>query len=236
MTVTALFLDSAGVLFDKDKLMAEWPPRIGEFLAQQLGGDTAAWTQANAMAQREAWRRYEQRMKKDGSRSGARAFIAQDRVRWLLDVCDAVGITPPADAAVLAEDSARSAGSRVDAALPGAADAVRALRERLTLFTSSSQPSLELAAQLRALGVRELFDRTYGPDLVDRWKSGPHYYEAILKDAIVRPEAAATVDDSPERLDWAKKAGLRTFVMTADPNGAGRHEAIGSLADLLTRL
>src|SRR5712692_6831280 len=104
MTVTALFLDSAGVLFDKARLMAEWPPRIGEFLATQLGGDVATWSEANVAAQREAWRRYEQRMKKDGARAGARAFIAQDRVRWLLDACEMVVIEPPADAAVLAED------------------------------------------------------------------------------------------------------------------------------------
>lgn len=232
MPVTAIFLDSAGVLFDKDALGREWIRTISEALASQLGGDVGAWKRASVTASVNAMKRHEARMRKDGGGGGAKAFLARDRVSWLLEACDAMHISPPADAEILAEEITRGAGSRVDAALPGAADRIRELRDAgFTLFTASSQASLELTAQLRSLGIRELFDHTYGPDLVDRWKTGPHYYEAILKDAIVKPESAAVVDDGSERLDWARKRGVRTFLMVAAPQ-SGPHTVIRSLSEL----
>jgi len=64
-----------------------------------------------------------------------------------------------------------------------------------------------------------------------RWKSGPHYYRAISEDIGIDPRRAVCVDDTPVVLDWAKKVGMRTFLLGGQ-GGGQRHERIASLMEL----
>jgi hypothetical protein len=58
---------------------------------------------------------------------------------------------------------------------------------------------------------REQFDHLYGPDLVDRWKNGPHYYAAILADSGADPERSVVVEDSEKMRVAAGSVGLQSF-------------------------
>jgi phosphoglycolate phosphatase-like HAD superfamily hydrolase len=101
--------------------------------------------------------------------------------------------------------------------IPGSIEAVHRLAGRgLTLHTASGGLSWELAPYLRGMGIRERFDRLYGPDLVDTTKNGPHYYAAILADSRTDPAAAAVVDDSADARAWASAVGLRPYSSLAD--------------------
>src|SRR5207249_9170549 len=125
------------------------------------------------------------------------------------------------------------AGLRPDA---GVAGATRSLRARgFRLFTSTAQESLEISGYLKAIGICELFDETYGTDIIDRWKTNAAFYRKILEHARVRAEDAVTVDDQERCLDWAKRAGFRTFRL-APSGAASSHEVIGSLSELAERL
>ncbi|MDQ2952338.1 MAG: HAD family hydrolase, partial [Chloroflexota bacterium] len=96
-------------------------------------------------------------------------------------------------------------GERVHAEIPGAADAVRSLAGRgLRLHMASGGQSWELDPYLRALDIRRHFDRLYGPDLVDRYKNGAHYYGRSSPTRTPIP---------PGRLSWA----------TGRSNVSGRH-------------
>jgi FMN phosphatase YigB (HAD superfamily) len=66
------------------------------------------------------------------------------------------------------------------------------------------------------LGVRDLFERVHGADLVNVWKAGPAYYRAILADAGVDAALAILVDDSDLAIAWAKECGMRGFVVRRD--------------------
>ena len=100
----------------------------------------------------------------------------------------------------------------LSSAIPGAIDAVRALAARgVVLHTASGGQSWELDPYLRSMGIREHFDRLYGPDLVDRYKNGPRYHAAILADSRTAPSDAAVVDDSAEARCWANSVGVRSF-------------------------
>ncbi len=232
MQTRAVFLDAAGVLLDLTTRPQQWRQAVGIYFPPLLGGTAEQWAEAND----QAVPRYDARLgvaaKKAGPRKGAKAAHEEARTGWLAGMCEQVGISLPTDAETVAADAFRACAVQVRAPLGEAVAAVQALRDKgYTLFTSSGQPSWEISAYLRALGIHELFDRTYGCDLVDRWKTGPHYYRAISQDADIDPRRAVCVDDTPIVLDWAKKIGMRTFLLGGQ-GGGQRHERIASLMEL----
>lgn len=85
------------------------------------------------------------------------------------------------------------------------------------------------------MGVRDLFERTYGTDLVDRWKTNSGFYRRVLEDAGVAADETAAVDDTERCLDWAARVGMRTFRVAPSGTPSG-HDVIGGLPELLGRL
>ena len=232
MQSKVVFLDAAGVLLDTTVMPAQWHQAVGDHLAPRLGGTAEQWAAANVAAF-DLWAaRVTEAARRAGPRKGSRDAHLAARTAWLTDMCEHVGVPVPAEVKALAEETARICGEQVRAPLGDAVEAVRALRAAgYTLYTSTGQPSWEIGSYLRALGIHELFERTYGCDLVDRWKSGPHYYRAICEDVGIDPRRAVTVDDKSVVLDWAKKAGMRTFLL-GGVGGGQRHERIASLLEL----
>jgi len=232
MQSQAVFLDAAGVLLDTAVMPALWHRAVGRHLAPLLGGTAEQWAAANAAALEPWIARVTGAARRAGPRKGSRDAHVAARIAWLTDMCEHVGVPVPADAETVAKDAARICGEQVRAPFGDAVEAVRALHSGgYTLYTSTGQPSWEIAAYLRAMGIGDLFERTYGCDLVDRWKTGPHFYRAICEDAGIDPRRAVTVDDTAIVLDWAKKAGMRTFLLGGQ-GGGQRHERIASLVEL----
>ncbi len=152
-----------------------------------------------------------------GAIGGVAARTREDRRAWLVDMCEQVGVPAPRGPAEFAIALSQWVGERVHAEIPGAADAVRSLAGRgLRLHMASGGQSWELDPYLRALDIRRHFDRLYGPDLVDRYKNGAHYYEAILADSDTYPAGAAVVDDGAEQREWASSLGIRPFASLRD--------------------
>lgn len=217
MRFDTLFIDKGGVLIDStNDLGPQWRRHVGEFLAPRLGGTPQAWGQANIPA----FERRVERQRAAMARGGPvdiRGFFAKDLRQWFLDMCDEMGIEPPADEE--AERIAAATASYVTAHLEIRApqrglQMLRALRGRgVVLHIASGHAHEDLVAFLEQIGARDLFDRVYGPDLVSTWKFGPGYYRAILSDSGVDPARSAVVDDSQEALSWAAECGLRGFLV-----------------------
>jgi FMN phosphatase YigB (HAD superfamily) len=226
----AIFLDAAGVLLDTEVMPTQWQRLAGEFFGRRLGGDPERWALANAWAAERLWARYRD--------PGGTPNETHMRVRrlWLREMCERVGVPAPRNTADLVLEAHAWICERVIAPLRDAPDGVRALkRAGHRLFTSTGQPSWEIAGYLRALGVRNLFaERTYGTDLIDRWKTSSAFYTRILQDAGVSAADAVTVDDTPRCTVYGRRAGLRTFLMSRSP--ARDEETIPSLAALVTTL
>jgi len=230
--VRVLFVDDGGVLNDNERRAPEWRRLIGEFFAPRLGGTGAAWAAANAAVFPGTWERYLAHTRT--ATMGVREFLRSEDRRWLLEMCAAVGVqVEPGDIDELVEAAHRYITRNADCAYPESAQAIRDVaRSGISLHTASGETSLQLDGYLRAMGLRELFDRLYGTDLIDRFKNGPHYYAAILADSGVDPADAVAVDDSADALDWAAGCGLRTIQVARHGGDGGRHERIPSLAAL----
>ena len=228
---TAIFLDAAGVLLDTSVMAAQWQRLVGEFFAPRLGGDPARWGPANAYAAERLWARYRD--------PGGTPRETHGRLRrlWLREMCEHVGVPVPRDAERLVWEAHDWICERVVASSPEVPETLRQLKAAgFRLFTATGQPSAEIAGYLRGMGVRDLFEATYGTDLVDRWKTNSGFYRKILDDSGVRPEDAVTVDDLPKALDWARRAGFRTFIVAPEGTADGGHERIAALSELPSRL
>jgi len=227
-----LFVDDGGVLNDNERRGPEWRRLLGEFFGPRLGGTGEAWAAANLAIFPVTWERYLAHTRT--ATTGVREFLKSEDRRWLLEMCAAVGVqVEPGDIDELVEAVHRYITRNADCAYPESAQAIRDVaRSGITLHTASGGTSLQLDGYLRAMGLRELFDRLYGTDLIDRFKNGPHYYAAILADSGVDPADAVVVDDSAEALDWAAGCGLRTIQVARHGGEGGGHERIPTLAAL----
>jgi FMN phosphatase YigB (HAD superfamily) len=223
----AIFFDMWGVLIDGTDVPTRWQELIGEFLAPRLGGEIAAWRAANVYAAERMFARYRDPM------GTPRETHPRLRRLWLREMCEKVAVPPPKNAAALAEETIAWVTSRIDEGSPGAVDAVRAIKSRgHRIFTSAGAHSVDTDGYLRAMGIRELFDATYGSDIIDRWKTNAGFYRKILEHSGVRGEDALTIDDQEKCLDWAKRAGFARTVLLAPAATASAHETISSLSEL----
>ena len=238
-SISTIFLDDGGVMNDNERRAVEWERLIGEFLAPRLGGDRAAWGEANRVVFDRQWQRFEAwtRERVTAGEWGDFFGSSEERERWLREMCEHVGVGAPAGSACLqlACETDAYVIPRVRAAYPGAVDAIRALHRRgYTISTASSAPSWNLECNLAGMGVRDLFtERLYGPDLVSTLKEHPEFHRRIFADAGVAPADTLVVDDSPQRLRRAAEAGAATVLISAETTrSGGTHTTIVSLADL----
>ena len=220
--VRVVFVDDGGVLNDNSARAPQWRRLLSEYFVPRLGGTPDAWAHANVGAFQRSWARFTTRIVAAGESGGVDQWTREERVRWLIDMCEQVGVAAPDDAESSAVAASVWVSERLRSEMPGAVEAVRTLVSRgLVLHTASGGLSWELDPYLRGMGIRQHFDRLYGPDLVDRYKNGPHYHAAILADSGTDPMHAAVVDDSAEARGWAGSLGMRSF---------------GSLPELVTAL
>jgi FMN phosphatase YigB (HAD superfamily) len=217
--ITTLFVDKGGVLVNNDELGAQYQRLIADYLPRILGGTGSGWADANVWAFDRQWARWEAATQAT-SGGNIRQWFEADAATWLYDMCEMVGVPrPPAqDATRIANDTLRYVRERVGIKVPAIVGRLRALRHRdLSLHMASGDAHEDLIEYLRAIDARDLFDRVYGSDLLNVWKSSAAYYRAILADTGVDPRSAVVIDDSERAIGWAGECGLRGVLVRRQP-------------------
>jgi phosphoglycolate phosphatase-like HAD superfamily hydrolase len=213
--ITTLFIDKGGVLVDNTVLSAQYRRLLGEFLPTELGGDPDAWANANVGAASRAFARYQQ-ASKSAPTTSIREWFAEDVRRWLYEMCDEVGLPrpPAAQADRIANGAHEYVRRHVDIRAPRIVEGLRHFHRRgLKLHVASGDQHADLVGYLDTMGTLELFDRVYGSDLLNVWKSSPAYYRAALADTRTDAASAVVVDDSESAIAWAAECGLRGVVV-----------------------
>jgi len=219
---------------DNTRRGEQWQKHVADYLSPRLGGDHAKWREANiavALWDRDGFAR------PGGAYVGARDGYIGD---WLTGMCRRVGVDAPEWPAsvALAREATAYVTRRVRASFPGAIESIRHLSAHgYRLFTASGEYSEELDRYLRGMGVRGLFSRLYGPNLVETPvetpKEGPFFYSRLFDDDGVAPENALVVDDSPDAVQRAIEAGATAVLVTGPASGAdGATAVIDRLAKL----
>jgi HAD superfamily hydrolase (TIGR01509 family) len=217
-----LFLDDGGVMNDNTRRQRPWEEGVAAFFAPRLGGEPAAWEEANrasAGALFAEWDAWAARHREADYRDFQRLYARE----WVGRMLDRLGLPRPDDDERLRlyAEATVFVTRRVQAAIPGAVEAIRELRAAgYALVTASGEESFALEGYLAAMGVRDCFGaRLYGPDLVGVIKAGPGYYRRVFADAGVDPADALVVDDGQEPVAWARAVGARA-VRIGDQIGA----------------
>ncbi len=233
MSALNIFLDDGGVITDKQQRAAEFGRLVGVYFVPLLGGTAEAWTRAHSAVV--------DRLADPQSASALAAadfvgFYRAYQLRWVAGMCELLSLpTPPEEECLdLASRALGWITRRIQAALPGAVEAIRLLhRQGYALHTASGACSLELVGALEGMGVRHCFGRLYGADLINTFKEGPEYYARLFADAGVQPEGALVVDDSPDATRWAAQLGVRTVLIGSSPHPeTGTTPRLESLAEL----
>ena len=217
--ITTLFVDKGGVLVNNDELGAQYQRLIAEYLPRILGGEPTGWADANVWAFDRQWARWEAAARSPATMT-IREWFDADAAKWLYDMCEMVRVPrpPEKDAVRIANDTLRYVRERVGIQVPGIVDRLRAFRDRgLTLHVASGDAHDDLQEYLTTIGARDLFDRVYGSDLINVWKSSADYYRAILADTGVYPASAIVIDDSERAIGWARECGLRGVLVRRGP-------------------
>jgi phosphoglycolate phosphatase-like HAD superfamily hydrolase len=202
-----LFIDDGGVLSDNARRAEQWPRLVGEFMSMRIGGDAAAWAASNRESHLTACA-----MAEHLTGDFATWQLAYARA-WFSEMGASVGIDPASDDETLLalyQDAHRYITPRVDAAIPGAPDAVRALHAAgYTLHTASGETSTELHGYTTALGIRDCFVQLFGPDLVDTFKNRREYHQRVFEVAGVDPANAIVFDNDHGPLEWIASLGAK---------------------------
>ena len=208
--ITTLFIDKGGVLIDNTSLSPQYRRLLGEFLPTELGGDADAWANANAGAAARAFARYQQAYVTAPATS-IRDWYVEDVRLWLYEMCDEVGRPrpPAAQADRIANAAHDYVRRRVDIRAPRIVERLRDLHRRgLKLHVASGDQHGDLVGYLETMGTLDFFDRVYGSDLLNVWKSSPAYYRAVLADTGTEAANAIVIDDSEAAIGWAIQCGL----------------------------
>jgi phosphoglycolate phosphatase-like HAD superfamily hydrolase len=227
----ALFLDDGGVLNDNALRPAQYLTLIGEFLPPRLGATAELWRDANRAAAPAAWRDIVARLPEFKSH---REFHLTYGLDWMKRMCDGAGVAlPPEDEAwALFCDVMRYCTERVSSAATGAVEAVRSLqRAGYRLYTASGTTSWELRGIVANMGLSDVFIELYGPDITDRVKFGPAFYEAIFSHARLDSAQALVIESDEEACVYAVEAGAHAVWVDADGRGD-----VDSLAEVAAAL
>jgi len=150
MTRPMLFLDDGGVMNDPRLRGPQWQRLVAEFFVPRLGGTPEAWSKANRLVisrllEPAAWQARLQAV------DDYRSFEYRYQLDWLRMMGALVNVALPEEEACyhLALEATAAITRRVQAAFPGASEAIRLLHRRgYALYTSSGAPSTDLANYL----------------------------------------------------------------------------------------
>ena len=213
----------------------QWQRLVAEYLAPRLGGNPDDWGEANRVV---AGLQFEMYKELPWGQPGSDylSFREKRDEDWLRGMCERVDVPSPSneECVRMARETCAFVTRRVRSAQPGVVNAIRALHSMgHRLYTASGEDSEDLDGYLEGMGVRDLFEGLYGPDLVNTAKEVPSYYQRIFEDAGVQPNEAVVVDDSSLVIGWAKEFGATAVLVSADGAGINELDAvISSLAEL----
>ncbi|WP_019883858.1 HAD family hydrolase [Streptomyces purpureus] len=140
---------------------------------------------------------------------------------------------PDAGADIAAELLERIRGelSRGAAALPGAAELVRACRAAVPIAVASNSPRELLDAALWSAGLAEYFTHSFAADEVRSPKPAPDLYLTACETLGVAPKRAVAFEDSATGIASARAAGLYVAVVPTLPGADLDHDWLGTSLD-----
>lgn len=100
---------------------------------------------------------------------------------------------------------------------------------------ASMAPRENIAVTVQALGIRAYFDAVVSGDDVGRGKPAPDVFLAAAAALGVAAEACVVIEDSPQGVEAARRAGMKCIAVGPESAGLGADLALLSLSEASPR-
>jgi beta-phosphoglucomutase-like phosphatase (HAD superfamily) len=211
MAIT-VFFDDGGVINDNKVRGMQWRKYVGEYYSTRFGGEPKFWGEANEKLITSLidifWRDGKEKF------NDYQSFYNDFKKNMVLGMFKEVGMIPPNEIIVeeVFNSAVRYVIPKVRSAIPGVINSIKELYARgFILYTAAGAVSIEMKMYLEGLGVSQYFVEYYGPDLINTWKSGSDYYEAIFNHSGVDPKKSIIIEDQPRFLENALELGTNVI-------------------------
>lgn len=212
-----IFLDFDGTLNEMPTLWQQYTRQVGALLADQFGGDASEWASATLNAHKTVNLEYVARFLYQPL-SGYNKWLKQARLQSAELIFDAMNQPVPTDTLAFVMRTQYNALSQCNALYEGAAECLEALTQAgRTLHIASANDSAFLTAALVGGGIDKFITHRFGPDLLDCAKEGVEFYERLFAETGIEASQAIIVDDHPETLQWAIRAGANAVQVRLSP-------------------
>ncbi|MFE9021884.1 HAD family hydrolase [Streptomyces sp. NPDC007808] len=128
-------------------------------------------------------------------------------------------------------DGVRGELARGAAALPGAAELVRACRAAVPIAVASNSPRELLDTALESAGLASCFTHSFAADEVRSPKPAPDLYRRACEALGAAPEHCVAFEDSATGVSAARTAGLYVAVVPSLPGAGLDHDWLGATLD-----
>ena len=208
----AVFFDDGGVLNDNRIRGKQWKTLVGEYYYTRFSGDPEIWGEAN----HKIITSYFDFFLRDGKEkfSDYQTFYNNFKKNMVLEMFKEVGKTPPRNINLVEifNTTRQYVIPKVRSAIPGVIDCIKELSSKdFILYTAAGAVSIEMKLYLEGMCIIQYFKEFYGPDLINTWKDGTKYYEAIFKHSGVDATKAIVIEDHPRFLDSALEVGANVI-------------------------
>ncbi|MCG3227521.1 MAG: HAD hydrolase-like protein [Candidatus Heimdallarchaeota archaeon] len=220
----SLFFDDGGVMNDNRIRGMQWQKMIGDYFSPKYGGEPFMWAEANFEFINEIVKEY-QEIIGVGDLVDYHTYYTDFVKRWITSMFEHVGVKLPANEehGKIYLEVVEMITPNVRASYPGVTDCIRKLHNQgFKLYTASAEHSIELRGYLRGMRVQDLFEKFYGPDLINIHKLSELFYEGIFNNLRINPKTAIVIDDNPTFLEFALKAGASVIQACL----TGEHEPV----------
>ena len=232
----AIFFDDGGVMNDNRLRGIQWQKMIGEYFHPKFGGEPHKWAEANFMFIQEVLAEQNEDL------PPYEVYYNDFKTRWITSMFEYVGIkSPPKEFHSKIHDEAVDfITPNVKAAFPGVVETIKNLHScGFRIFTASAENSFQLKGYLRGMRVLDYFEEFYGPDLIKTHKF-EEFYSLIFEDLNLNSRNAIVVEDNPQYLDQAEKAGANVIqaCLTGEyePSYKFYVEHMADLPEVITKL
>ena len=203
-----IFFDDGGVLNDNEIRGKQWKKHCGEYLSSRFGGDPEIWAEVNYQVISQYidifWKDWKDKFPHYLN------FYANYKINWVNAMFELAGRVVPSNLnqEQLFDDVIDYVIPKIRSAIPGVIKSIKLLYKKgYSLYTASGAVSKELKMYLDGMGIKDLFNEFYGPDLINTWKHGAEFYDNIFKELNLNPENTIIIDDNPRFLDSALQIG-----------------------------
>lgn len=208
-----ILFDDGNVLNNNEIRGKLWPEVFANYMMNRFGGSKDQWIQSNRTYFAEFMEDFYSKVRKR-ARINFKPYFQQHMVNWTTATLSYMNLEIPSEKKLvnLYKEITAFVNPRSVAPNPGIIKCIKELKSKnFNIVTSSGETSFELDGYLTGMGIKQYFDKLYGPDLINTGKFSSHFFQQIVNDLGISESQAILIEDNPEMIRMAQEIGINVI-------------------------